>query len=93
MLVNTDIQEFNITHWNWCMENRITIFLKTSKKTYTTTVSNNGRRKKAQLPYVNICASLDGNNKRFTEDYKQCDEELPNIINKLYKYYYERGNA
>jgi len=86
-------EPFNIDHWNWCMENRIKVYVKTSKSTYGTTVLENGRKKSKQLPYVNICVSLDGNNKRFNEEYRQDDEELSSIINKLYKYYYERSNA
>lgn len=85
--------EFNIDHWNWAQENRIKIFLCRTQKQYGVTKMVAGRKKKISLPYVNICASLDGNNVRFKEEYKQEDEELPSIINKLYKHYYERANS
>ena len=85
--------DFNIDVWNWAMDNRIKIWLKPTKKTYSSPYTVNGRTKRLQIPYVQICVSLDGNNKRFDDEYKQNDEELPLIINKLYKYYYDSRNS
>jgi len=85
--------EFNIKHWNYAQEKHIKIWMCKTKSNYSHTKYVNGRKTKITLPYVNICVSLDGNNTRFKDEFKQNDEELPYIINKLYKYYYERGNS
>ena len=85
--------EFNIEHWNWAQDNNIKIYLCRTKDTYGHTQHTNGRKKKVYIPYVNICVSLDGNNRRFKDEFKQDDPELPTIINKLYKFYYERANG
>ena len=85
--------EFDIKVWNWAKANNVKIWLSPSGNSYGTVKMVHGKKKKMSIPYVNICMSLDGNNKRFDkEEYKQDDEELPAIINKLYKYYYERAN-
>ena len=92
-VIKESYQDFDINHWNWCQSRNIKIYLKTAGSTYTATVMENGKKKKRAIPYVNICVINDGNNSRFKEEYRQDDEHLSSVINKLYKYYYERGNA
>jgi hypothetical protein len=85
--------EFNKEVWNWAKANNVKIWLSPTDKTYVISKKVYNKTIKRQVPYVNICISLDGNNRRFKDEYRQDDIELPSIINKLYKYYYDRANG
>ena len=78
--------------WNWAQENNVRIYPVPLKKTYTVNKMVYGKRVKQQVPWVVLEANLDGNIVRFDKDeYKQDDDYLTEIIEKLYKYYYDRA--
>ena len=83
----------NIEAFNYCMSKNIRIYPVPAKKVYTITKQYGNKKVKQQVPYVYIEANLDGNKVLFNkEQYKQ-DYELTEVIQKLYQYYYERGNS
>lgn len=82
----------NIEAYNYCISKNIRIYPVTTTKTYTVTKQKGNKKIKQVVPYVKIEANLDGNKVLFhKEEYKQ-DDELTEVIDKLYKYYHERAN-
>ena len=85
--------EMNLKAYSWCVEYGIKIYPVPIKgKTGTKYKYVNGRRKKVLVPLCNIQADLDHNKITFPEEYEQ-DEEMYQVINKLYEYYYKRSNS
>ena len=94
---------FNNKHFQWARDNHLRLYPQCLIETYVKQKQVNGRRKKAYIPYVEVIIEINGSSKRiadlphlheFLEDgwkYKQ-DEEVYEVIEKLYEFYYKRAN-
>ena len=95
---------YNNKHFKWARDNHLRLYPQCLIETYTKHKQVNGRKKKAYIPFVEIIIEINGASKRiadlphlheFLEDgwkFKQ-DEEVYEVIHKLYKFYYDRANS
>ena len=94
---------FNNTHFQWARDNYLRLYPQCLIETYVKHKQVNGRKRKSYIPYVEIIIEINGSSKRiadlphlheFLEDgWKfQQGEEVYEVIEKLYEFYYERAH-